>query len=99
MPRLGDLYENEHIFDKFHFSWDPNSFRLLTGSYNNNFYVCDAFSNNIKNLTANRPGVKPTSTRNIDYTAKIANTAWHPKQDIVAVGSKDFGFLYVNKNQ
>jgi len=99
ISKLCDLYENECIFDKFDCSWDPQSFRLLTGSYNNNFCICDAFDPKVKSFTAMKPGIKQKQSRNIDYTAKVAHTAWHPKQDLIAVGAKDFGYLYIRKDK
>jgi len=98
ISKLCDLYENECIFDKFNCSWDNQSARLLTGSYNNNFYICDAFSTKVKNMTAVKPGVRVKPFRNLDYTAKALHTSWHPKQDIIAVGARDFGFLYLRRN-
>jgi len=98
ISKLYDLYENECIFDKFDCSWDPHSGRLLTGSYNNNFYVCDVFDQKITNISAVKPGVKVKPYRNIDYRAKVLHSAWHPQQDIIAVGAKDFGFLYIRKD-
>jgi len=99
ISKLCDLYENECIFDKFNCCWDPKSSRLLTGSYNNNFYVCDVFNSKSKSMTAVKPGVKVKPFRNIDFTAKALHTSWHPKQDIIAVGARDFGFLYLRKEQ
>jgi hypothetical protein len=28
----------------------------------------------------------------------VLHTAWHPNQDIIALGAKDFGYLYLQKN-
>lgn len=57
IPKLCDLYENDSIFDKFECSWNGRSNRLLTGSYNNNFYICDAFGTGITHMTALKPGM------------------------------------------
>jgi len=100
IPKLCDLYENDSIFDKFECSWNGHSNRLLTGSYNNNFYICDAFGNNMTAMTALKPGPVPgnyTTNQHLDSSQKVLHTAWHPKQDILALGAKDFGYLYVRK--
>jgi len=99
IPKLCDLYENDSIFDKFECSWNGNSCRLLTGSYNNNFYICDAFGTHITPMMA----IKPTNVpyrdlqQHLDASQKVLHTAWHPHHDIVALGAKDFGYLYVRK--
>jgi len=100
VPKLCDLYENDSIFDKFECSWNGHSNRLITGSYNNNFYICDAFGAHITSLTALKPNTKfpPESDNNLDSSQKVLHTAWHPKQDIVALGAKDFGYLYIRRN-
>jgi len=99
IPKLCDLYENDSIFDKFECSWNGNSLRLLTGSYNNNFYICDAFGKHITPMTALKPGMSAGfgTHQHLDSTQKVLHTAWHPKQDIIALGAKDFGYLYIHK--
>jgi len=101
IPKLCDLYENDSIFDKFECSWNGGSTRLLTGSYNNNFYICDAFGRHITPMTALKPGVGTTFGQNqhLDSSQKVLHTAWHPKQDIIALGAKDFGYLYIRKTE
>jgi len=101
IPKLCDLYENDSIFDKFECSWNGSSYRLLTGSYNNNFYICDAFGQHITPMMAIKP---PTASYRdqhqlLDPSQKVLHTAWHPHQDIVALGAKDFGYLYVRKTE
>lgn len=98
-PKLCDLYENDSIFDKFECSWGGNSCRLLTGSYNNNFYICDAFGNNITTMAALKPGLAPIQNQHLDSSQKVLHTAWHPHQDILALGAKDFGYLYTRKTE
>jgi len=98
IPKLCDLYENDSIFDKFECSWSGNSFRLLSGSYNNNFYICDAFGTHITPMTAAKPpNVQYREMSHIDPSQKVLHTAWHPHQDIIALGAKDFGYLYTRK--
>jgi len=102
IPKLCDLYENDSIFDKFECSWNGNSTRLLTGSYNNNFYICDAFGTNITPMTALKSGQGSGlfgQNQQLDSSQKVLHTAWHPGQDIVALGAKDFGYLYIRKTE
>jgi len=104
IPKLCDLYENDSIFDKFECSWNGSSYRLLTGSYNNNFYICDAFGSHITPMCALKPTAqqKPTyshSNQHLEASQKVLHTAWHPNQDIIALGAKDFGYLYVRKTE
>jgi len=35
--------------------------------------------------------------QHLDASQKVLHTAWHPHHDIVALGAKDFGYLYVRK--
>jgi len=97
ISKLCDLYENERLFDKFDCAWDWNSSQLLTGSYNSAIYISDGFGSQIKSITATKPGTKVKNQKKIDYASAVAHTAWHPKQDIIAVGARDFGFLYIRK--
>lgn len=98
IPKLCDLYENDAIFDKFEFAWNGLSNRLVTGSYNNNFYICDAFARGVQGLTALKPGgAGQYANSPLDASQKVLHTAWHPNQDIIALGAKDFGYLYLQK--
>ena len=72
IPKLCDLYENDSIFDKFECSWNGRSNRLLTGSYNNNFYICDAFGSGITQMTALKPGMSGYSqNQHLDSSQKV----------------------------
>jgi len=97
MPNLCDLYEDDSIFDKFTCAWSGDSLRLITGSYNGLFYVCDAFGSNISQMGAAPPNASPRNLASLDSSQKVLHTAWHPKNDIVALGAKDFGFLYIKR--
>lgn len=73
IPKLCDLYENDSIFDKFECAWNGSSNRLLTGSYNNNFYICDSFGNGIIQMTALKPGMSAGYPQNqhLDSSQKV----------------------------
>jgi len=97
IPKLCDLYENDAIFDKFECSWSSNSSQLLTGSYNNTFYVCDAFGDKKQAMRALKPqqAQRPPNTQEpLDSSQKILHSAWHPNANLLALGAKDFGYLY-----
>jgi len=103
ISKLCDLYENDSIFDKFECCWNQNSLQLLTGSYNNNFYICDVWGTKpeIRALHATKPGQSPNKDR-LDSTQKVLHVDWHPRADLIALGAKDFGYLYqkkLNQNQ
>jgi serine/threonine-protein phosphatase 2A regulatory subunit B len=104
MSKLCDLYENDSIFDKFECCWSSDSMRILTGSYNNNFFTCNLVGDSIKAMKALKPNqndnnpawnglIDPTKEQ-LDSTQKVLHVAWHPKQDLVAIGAKDYGYLY-----
>jgi len=95
IPKLCDLYESDNIFDKFGCSWSGDSTHVMSGSYNGDFYLAHAFQpDHITQLTlkANEGGWSQFDTSN-----KAIHLDWHPKQDIVSVGSKDCGYIYVKK--
>jgi len=97
VPSLCELYENDAIFDKFRCSWRGDGLQLLTGSYNGEFFICDTLASNPVNtklaLKANAQNGK-----SVDSTLKVLHCDWHPTQDIVALGCKDFGYLYLRKD-
>jgi len=97
LPSLCDLYEDDSIFDKFTCAWSGDSLRLITGSYNGLFYVCDAFGSQVSQMVASSTKTPP-NTHSLDSSQKVLHCAWHPRCDIVALGSKDFGFLFARSN-
>lgn len=70
MPSLCDLYEDDSIFDKFTCAWSGDSLRLITGSYNGLFYVCDAFGQNISQMGAAPPNASPRNLTSLDSSQK-----------------------------
>lgn len=94
--KLCDLYENDSIFDKFECCWSSNSSQLLTGSYNNTFYICDAFGSGVQPMKALKPGhsYEQGAHEILDPSQKILKSAWHPRMNLLALGAKDFGYLY-----
>jgi len=96
IPKLCDLYESDNIFDKFGCCWSGNSLQVMSGSYNGDFYICDAFQQgNITQLTLK---ANDSTWGQFDTSNKALHLDWHPKQDIISVGAKDCGYIYVRKD-
>lgn len=97
LEKLCDLYEKDAMFDKFALSWSHDSSQILTGSYSNNFYICDSFTKSKVTLTANK--LESDNSKSLQMEKKVLNLAWHPKKNLIAVGANDFGYLYqMNQN-
>lgn len=98
-PCLTELYENDSIFDKFQFSWSGDSLQVLTGSYNGNFFVCDTLSTDqtITKVTLLKSNTGNFQDAGLDSSQKVLHCDWHPCQDVIALGCKDFGYLYLRK--
>lgn len=47
-----------------------DSLRLITGSYNGLFYVCDAFGSNISQMGAAPPNASPRNLASLDSSQK-----------------------------
>ncbi|KAI1296388.1 protein phosphatase 2A regulatory subunit cdc55 [Mortierella claussenii] len=56
--KLCDLYENDCIFDKFECNFSGDGNHVLTGSYNNNFYIYDRNGKNDVTLQADKSAFK-----------------------------------------
>eukprot|EP01096_Ripella_sp_DP13-Kostka_P006657 TRINITY_DN2399_c0_g1_i1.p1 TRINITY_DN2399_c0_g1~~TRINITY_DN2399_c0_g1_i1.p1 ORF type:complete len:422 (-),score=199.60 TRINITY_DN2399_c0_g1_i1:404-1669(-) len=107
--KLCDLYENDCIFDKFEcqISTDGNS--VMTGSYNNMFYIYDWVSDQVTSIEANKlhptgkiKTTSPSSRREfssepLEYTKKCLHASVHPKEEFVAIGASNNLFLYENQ--
>jgi len=105
--KLCDLYENDCIFDKFECHISQNGSKLTTGSYNNYLYIYDWEKEQVTAIEANK--TNPTKIRSypsdrrrppdfnadsIDYSKKCLHVAWHPYEDVVAVGASSNLFIY-----
>eukprot|EP01121_Diplochlamys_sp_Union-15-3_P019416 TRINITY_DN7312_c0_g1_i1.p1 TRINITY_DN7312_c0_g1~~TRINITY_DN7312_c0_g1_i1.p1 ORF type:complete len:214 (+),score=31.52 TRINITY_DN7312_c0_g1_i1:27-644(+) len=95
VSKLCDLYESDSIFDKFECCWSQNSLQVMAGSYNNNVYICDIFGETpeIKVVSAVKPG-QSNSSDSLDSSQKVLHVDWHPQASLIALGVKDFGYLY-----
>jgi len=108
--KLCDLYENDCIFDKFESTMSHDGNLVLTGSYHNYFNVYDRLSKNEVQLEATKvaskikkpvkmKGAKKKSKEelnpeNIDFMKKILHVAWHPMENLIAVGASNNLFLF-----
>jgi len=108
--KLCDLYENDCIFDKFECTMSHDGNLVLTGSYHNYFSIYDRNSKNEVQLEATKvaskikkpvkmKGAKKKSKEelnpeNIDFTKKILHVAWHPRENLIAVGAANNLFLF-----
>lgn len=109
--KLCDLYENDCIFDKFECHSNPSGSQVVTGSYNNMFYIYDWESNATTAIEANKTFPKriqsyadgqqtEVNADMIEFGKKCMHVAWHPKEDLVAIGASNNLFLYeTGKNE
>lgn len=83
---------------------------LMTGSYHNYFSIYDRLSKNevqleatkipskIKKVSKMKVGKKKTKEElnpdSIDFSRKILHAAWHPTDNVVAVGASNNLFLF-----
>lgn len=96
------MVENECIFDKFSLASSPDSNTMVTGNYNNCFHLIDAdgtntqYELNYKKATVCKPIVagKGTPLSKMDYERKTTAVDFHPKKNMVAVGSLNCFFIY-----
>lgn len=96
MNKLSDLYESDAMLDKFECHWNKNSSQIVTGSYNNTFYVCDVFGYGYQPIKALKPGQMGEIGAHevLDVSQKVLKTAWHPQMNLLSMGAKDYGYLY-----
>ena len=90
-PKLCDLYDSDCIFDKFQFSVNQAGDRFLTGSYHNGFQIYKKDGSVEASLKATLPSesnMKPKPmNRMMGFQQKILHTAWHPKENVIAVAT------------
>ncbi|KAJ7934709.1 WD40-repeat-containing domain protein [Mycena leptocephala] len=108
MGKLGNLYGNDCIFDKWECVWGAGGRQFLTGSYHNYFRVYDAEGENNVVLQADKAvlrtkkggKVAPRSlleamqTEPHDFNKKIAHASWHPREATVAIAATNSLFVY-----
>lgn len=83
-------------------SASPDSNTIVTGNYNNCFHLIDTDGANTqyelsyKKATVSKPIVtgKGSALSKIDYERKTVAVDFHPKRNMVAVGSLNCFFIY-----
>ncbi|KAI1307213.1 protein phosphatase 2A regulatory subunit cdc55 [Mortierella claussenii] len=86
--KLCDLYENDCIFDKFECTFSGDGNNVLTGSYNNNFYIYDRNGKNDVTLQADKSAFK--AKRVGSAKNKMTPRTKNGKKDDINVESIDF---------
>lgn len=101
LTKLYDMYENDCIYDKFDCEWSPDSSYILTGSYSNIFYLCEAFGSKIETYKSSKINNSNTTidVNNVDANQKILKLAWNPKVSSIVLGAKDYGYIYKKKKR
>ena len=102
--KLYEVYEKDHIFDKFNLGISRNGKQFVTGLYNNYFHICDLdgskntqFELNFnkktisKAIPANYFETLPTT---FDFNKKVFKTAWNPEHDCIVLASLNCLFIY-----
>jgi len=104
--KLCDLYENDCIFDKFETALSHDGEHMLTGSYHNCFSIYDKQGKVTASIEANKtlPKKKKSgklkkkkeemSPDAIDFSKKVLHVAWHPHENLIAIGAVSNLFIY-----
>lgn len=102
--KLYDVYEKDHIFDKFNLSLSGDGKNFVTGFYNNYFHVCDI--EGTKNTQFELNFNKKTLSKNIpanyfenlghgfDFNKKVFKSAWNPAHECLVLASLNCLFIY-----
>jgi len=104
--KLCDLYENDCIFDKFECNFSDTGDHVITGSYNNLFHIYETHGKGSTLLEATK--TSPSKGKkvlkkgrddvinpdNIDFGKKCLHVAWHPRDNLVAVGASNNMFIF-----
>jgi len=86
-PRLGDLYENDSIFDKFEVSTSADANLIYTGSYRNNFIAFDVKGNVQDCIEASRSSSKRQSAASSSSKTAINSVGNNTSSSSTASGS------------
>ena len=102
--KLYEVYECDHIFDKFNLGLSGCGKSFVTGFYNNFFHVCDTdgsknlqFELNFNKKTISKlipPNYFETLSTNFDFNKKVYKAAWNPVHECVVLASLNCLFIY-----
>lgn len=113
-PKLCDLYENDCIFDKFACAMSGDGTQIVAGSYNNNFHIygkndvcmqASKFSHRANARSAllklSRKKDKKTEINPnlVDFGKKALHVAWHPAENLVAIGAANILYIYTGSQK
>jgi len=94
--KLPDLIEDDLVLDRFNCSWS-HSRHIVSGGYNNQFYFFNT-QNGVKtthSLSTYSSLIEPIDISAYPYSnSTLRMSEWHPKQNIVALASKQNIFLF-----
>ena len=102
--KLYEVYEKDHIFDKFNLSLSGDGKSFVSGFYNNYFHVCDieGTKNTQFELNFNKKTISKTIPPNyfenlgssFDFSKKVFKSAWNPAHDCLVLASLNCLFIY-----
>lgn len=102
--KLYEIYEKDHIFDKFNMGLSGDNKSFTTGIYNNNFHICDIATGkntqfelnfNKKTISKNIPAnFFETLNSNFDFNKKVIKVAWNPVHECIVLCSLNCLFIY-----
>ena len=102
--KLYEVYEKDHIFDKFNIGLSGDDKSFTTGIYNNYFHIVDIatgkntqFELNFNKKTISK-AIPPNYFENLgpsfDFTKKVIKTAWNPVHNCIVLCSLNCLFIY-----
>ena len=102
--KLYEVYERDHIFDKFNIGLSGDGKSVVSGFYNNYFHVCDIegtrntqFELNFNKKTISKvipPNYFETLSTSFDFNKKVYKSAWNPAHDCLVLASLNCLFIY-----
>ena len=106
-PKLCDLYEKDCLFDRYEVSPSPNGRAFSTATYHNYFLIYDILPTGapltepVPSLRIKLGGNKRKTEDQIDvnaisFTKKPLHVAWHPRDDVIAIGASNNLYLYAS---
>ncbi|XP_069755730.1 serine/threonine-protein phosphatase 2A 55 kDa regulatory subunit B delta isoform isoform X3 [Narcine bancroftii] len=98
--KLCSLYENDCIFDKFECCWnglDRNTKRDITLEASRESSKPRAILKPRKVCTGGKRKKDEISVDSLDFNKKILHTAWHPKENIIAVAATNHLYIFQDK--
>lgn len=104
IPKLSELYDTDHLFDKFECAFTHDSSNFISGSYNNTFATFNkagAFATTNLNESSEEPkglfgfpwfrkkSSVPPQSEMIDFNKRCQYMVCHPKKKMMAIASSN----------